>query len=226
MAPAEIAPILHTPRLTLVRFSWSRPEDAVCIIDSFNDPVAIKNQGDFNIKTPDDVRNWERGTQLSTATLKDAYQRSGRPVPSDGISPPTLPWYIVRLGANNPEGPRIGIVTIMEAQPPVPHIGWAFLSQHHNNGYATEAAREILRYFQEDFGIEVVMALTDPHNRGSWHVAEKLGMVQNPHRLSWMGGEDRKAPEEAPEGTGLKCYLTPNAKPLPEGTAFGLFHKD
>ena len=45
-----------------------------------------------------------------------------------------------------------------------------------NRGLVTEAARASLRYGFEQAGLEEIVAIADPENRGSWRVMEKAGM--------------------------------------------------
>jgi len=167
MATVEIKRMLYTPRLTLTHFSWSKPGDIEVAIGVFNDPVSLVTQGDFNVRTEEALRHWAAHSQLSRATFEKAYKASGKPISADGISRPTSPpWFVVHLGANDPDGERIGMVTLLEAKPAVSHIGWIFLQAYTGKGHATEAAREAMRYWRDEFGIKVLICLTDEHNRG------------------------------------------------------------
>jgi RimJ/RimL family protein N-acetyltransferase len=47
-----------------------------------------------------------------------------------------------------------------------------------SKGYATEAAREFLRYLREDFGLQEIMVWPGSTNRESRRVAQKLGFVE------------------------------------------------
>ena len=48
-------------------------------------------------------------------------------------------------------------------------------------GYATDAARAILRYGFETLGLHRVIANCQPENVASWRVMEKLGMRREAH---------------------------------------------
>jgi RimJ/RimL family protein N-acetyltransferase len=55
-------------------------------------------------------------------------------------------------------------------------IGWRFIRAIWGKGYATEAARTILRHGFETLGLERVIAEIDTANARSLRVAEKLGL--------------------------------------------------
>jgi len=55
-------------------------------------------------------------------------------------------------------------------------LGWAILSRHWGRGYATEAARAVLRWGREQAHGRIV-SLIEPRNVRSVRVADKLGAV-------------------------------------------------
>jgi RimJ/RimL family protein N-acetyltransferase len=69
-------------------------------------------------------------------------------------------------------------------------VGFAFLSTHRGRGYATEAAREVVRYGREQLGLERVHGLVSPANAASIRVLEKLGLQR---RGEVRLGEDGRA---------------------------------
>lgn len=221
MSDVEIANALYTPRLTLTRFNWSTDADTELVIACFNDPAAIAAHGDLGLRTPEDLRNWDKRTYLSVRTIEKAYKKQNRRIPAQGLIPPPLPWYIVHLGRGDLSGECIGIVTIMESTPPVPHIGWGFLHQHAGKGYATEAAKEVLRYWQTDFGIDIMMAVMDVDNLRSSKVAQKIGLADMGFLKIKAG--DRVTGEDIEAGGMARIYLTPGAPPFPEDARFELF---
>ena len=58
----------------------------------------------------------------------------------------------------------------------VAELGWVFSPEHAGNGYATEAARELLRLAFDGLGVHRVIARMDPENDASAAVAMRLGM--------------------------------------------------
>jgi len=55
-------------------------------------------------------------------------------------------------------------------------IGWTLHPDVQGHGYATEAARELLRMGFEDLGLHRVTADADPRNTASLRIMERLGM--------------------------------------------------
>ena len=55
-------------------------------------------------------------------------------------------------------------------------VGWHVKRELWGQGYATEAAREVVRYAFEEKKVQSLISLIRPENVGSWRVAEKLGM--------------------------------------------------
>lgn len=63
---------------------------------------------------------------------------------------------------------------------PVVEIGWRIDPRYWNQGYATEAARAVLRYGFEGLDLDEIVAVTTHDNRASRRVMEKLGMHHDP----------------------------------------------
>ena len=57
-------------------------------------------------------------------------------------------------------------------------LGGAIAEGHMGNGYAPEAAREVLRWAREYFDIKAVVVLLGGANSRSNRVAEKLGFIE------------------------------------------------
>ena len=55
-------------------------------------------------------------------------------------------------------------------------IGWRLLRSAQGKGYATEAARAIVRYASEQVGTDYLVAVADPENLPSHRVMQRLGM--------------------------------------------------
>lgn len=60
-------------------------------------------------------------------------------------------------------------------------IGWVFHPNYHGNGYATEAAKALLRYYFENLQGHRVIATCQPENPASYRVMEKIGMKREGH---------------------------------------------
>lgn len=70
-------------------------------------------------------------------------------------------------------GPQFGVRPCVE-------IGWRLDPAFWGNGYATEAAREILRFGFEELGLEEIVSFTATGNTRSFAVMERLGMRREP----------------------------------------------
>jgi ribosomal-protein-alanine N-acetyltransferase len=61
---------------------------------------------------------------------------------------------------------------------PAVEIGWRLAHDAWGNGYASEAAREVLRYGFADQKLSEIVSITIAANQRSWHVMERLGMTR------------------------------------------------
>jgi RimJ/RimL family protein N-acetyltransferase len=59
-------------------------------------------------------------------------------------------------------------------------VGWRLASAHWGNGYATEAAREALRFGFVEVGLDQIVSFTVPQNVRSRRVMERIGLVRDP----------------------------------------------
>jgi ribosomal-protein-alanine N-acetyltransferase len=55
-------------------------------------------------------------------------------------------------------------------------VGWRLARDHWGHGYATEAAREALRFGFRDLGFDEIVSFTVPENRRSRAVMERIGL--------------------------------------------------
>lgn len=65
-----------------------------------------------------------------------------------------------------------------EIEPPivgVPELGWAFASEFHGKGYATEALQAVVAWGDEYFGSRRTVCIIDPANAASLRLADKCG---------------------------------------------------
>ena len=83
---------------------------------------------------------------------------------------------------------------------PERELGWFLFAEHEGQGYATEAARGLRRWFYENFSGRLV-SYTDPHNDSSIAVATRLGAVR-----------DFEAPRQDPEDF-VFLHPQPEAQP-------------
>ena len=63
---------------------------------------------------------------------------------------------------------------------PCVEIGWHFQPRYWGMGYATEAAREVLRWGFVEKKLDEIVAFTVPENLPSISIMDKLGMIYDP----------------------------------------------
>jgi RimJ/RimL family protein N-acetyltransferase len=82
--------------------------------------------------------------------------------------------------------PFVGFVGLWPADDltgaPMVEVGWRLAREHWGNGYATEGAREALRFGFEDLGLEEIVSFTVPQNVASIRVMERIGLMRDPSR--------------------------------------------
>ena len=61
-----------------------------------------------------------------------------------------------------------------------PEMGWILAPEAQGKGYALEAGKAMLGWFDDNFGRRNVWALISPGNEPSMKLAEKLGFVRQP----------------------------------------------
>jgi RimJ/RimL family protein N-acetyltransferase len=61
-------------------------------------------------------------------------------------------------------------------------LGWLLAREHWGNGYATEAAREVLRFGFDELALDEIVSFTSVPNTPSRRVMEKIGMTHEPAR--------------------------------------------
>ena len=77
----------------------------------------------------------------------------------------------------------VGYVGLWPAEylaPGMVEVGWRLAREHWGHGYATEAAREGLRYGFETVGLDEIVSFTVPQNTRSRAVMERIGLVRDP----------------------------------------------
>lgn len=70
-----------------------------------------------------------------------------------------------------------------------PDIGFAFLPEFMNKGYAFEAARAVMNYASEELSIQKIVGFTVPDNASSIKLLKKLGLSEI-GTYSYVEGEE------------------------------------
>jgi [ribosomal protein S5]-alanine N-acetyltransferase len=168
--------VIETERLTLRHLS---PEtDAEFILRLLNEPSFLQYIGDKKVRTLDDARAYIRNGPMKS------YEANG--------------FGLLRVGLKE-NGDAIGICGLIKRDTlPEPDIGFAFLPEYWNKGYAHESAAEVMRHARDVLQLEHLLAITSPDNEASGRLLGKIGLrFQRLMRLS----------EEADE---VKLFSTDN----------------
>ena len=145
---------IETDRLIIRKYTIN---DAPFIYKLMNSESWLKNIGDRNINSIEDAEAYLQKNYLSI------YEK-------EGFGP-----YSVSLK----DGTPIGSAGLYKRENlDKPDIGFAFLSEFMNKGYAFEAANAVMRYASEELGIKKIVGFTLPHNTASIKLLKKLGLVE------------------------------------------------
>ena len=145
---------LETERLTLRHLS---PEtDVEFILQLLNEPSFLQYIGDKKVRTLDDAREYIRNGPAKS------YEENG------------FGLYRVGLKSNDH---AIGICGLIKREGlPDPDIGFAFLPEYWNQGYAQESAAEVMRHARDVLRLERILAITSPDNEPSARLLGKIGL--------------------------------------------------
>jgi RimJ/RimL family protein N-acetyltransferase len=146
--------LLETERLTLAHMS---PEaDAEFILRLLNEPSFLQYIGDKGVRTLDDARGYIiNGPEKS-------YRENG--------------FGLYRVALKENDAP-IGISGLIKRDTlPEPDIGFAFLPEYWNSGYAYESAAAVMKYAREALHLDHVLAITTPGNTASEKLLAKIGL--------------------------------------------------
>lgn len=90
-----------------------------------------------------------------------------------------------RWAVESEDEPFLGFVGLSAPQfdaafMPCVEIAWRLKRSAWGKGYASEAAREVLRFGFETLGLREIVSYTARINRRSWQVMERIGMQRDP----------------------------------------------
>jgi RimJ/RimL family protein N-acetyltransferase len=157
--------LLETERLILRELNL---DDAQFILTLLNEPSFLRYIGDKQVRNLDDARRYILDGPIAS------YERHG------------FGLYLVAL--KDSQTP-IGMSGLLKRDAlPDADIGFAFLPDFWNKGFAFESAAAVLNYARETLKLERVLAIVNPDNEASIKLLGKLGMTfQRDMKLS----EDR-----------------------------------
>lgn len=144
--------VLETDRLRLRHLSTG---DAEFILELLNEPSFIRYIGDKQVRTLDDARGYVLNGPVKS------YETYG---------------FGLNLVELKSEGKPIGICGLLKRDTlPEPDIGFAFLPDYWNQGYAFEAAAAVMQHARASLGVENILAITSPDNEASGKLLGKIG---------------------------------------------------
>ncbi len=144
--------VLETERLFLRRFT---PDDAEFILTLLNEPSFLRYIGDKQVRNLEDARQYILNGPVAS------YERND------------FGLYLVEL--REPHTP-IGMCGLIKREElPDPDIGFAFLPDFWNKGFAFEAAAVVLQDAGDRLRLQRLLAITSQDNDASIKLLQRLG---------------------------------------------------
>jgi [ribosomal protein S5]-alanine N-acetyltransferase len=144
---------LETERLNIRCFL---PSDADFILRLLNEPSFQQNIGDRKVRNHDDA------VAYINNRLVPSYANNGY-----GL-------YMIELKSN---GAAIGMCGLVKRDPnDDPDVGFAFIPEAWRQGYAFEAAQQVLSHARYTLQLKRILGITIPENIPSIKTLEKLGL--------------------------------------------------
>ena len=145
--------VLETERLILRRLTTA---DNHFILTLLNEPSFLRYIGDKKVRTLEDAAQYIVNGPVAS------YERHGF-----GLGMVELRESLTPIG-------MCGLLKRDEL--PEPDIGFAFLPDFWNRGFAFEAAAAVLKDARERLGLERILAITTPNIESSIKLLQKLGL--------------------------------------------------
>ena len=144
--------VLDTARLILRQFTV---DDAAFILTLLNEPSFLRYIGDKKVRNLEDARQYLLNGPVAS------YEKHG------------LGLCLVELKESHTPIGMCGLLKREEL--PDPDIGFAFLPDYWNKGFAYEAAAAVLQDGRERLSLQRVLAITSVDNESSIKLLERLG---------------------------------------------------
>ncbi len=146
--------VLETERLLLRPFTTD--DDASFILTLLNEPSFLQYIGDKKVRNLEDARQYLLNGPIAS------YKRN-----SFGL-------LCVELKDSQTSIGMCGLLKREEL--PEPDIGFAFLPDFWNKGYAFEAAAAVMKDARERLKLNRILAIVNPDNYASMKLLERLGL--------------------------------------------------
>ena len=146
--------VLETERLFLRSLSI---EDARFILTLLNEPSFLRYIGDKNVRDLNDARQYILNGPIAS------YKQNG------------FGLYLVELRESRTPIGMCGLLKREELADV--DIGFAFLPDFWNQGFASEAAVAVLEYAQHTLKLKRIVAITNPDNDASIKLLQRMGFT-------------------------------------------------
>jgi RimJ/RimL family protein N-acetyltransferase len=146
--------VLETERLILYQFSL---EDAPFVLTLLNEPSFLRYIGDKEVRNIDDAQQYMLNGPIAS------YKQNG------------FGLYLVELKDSRTPIGMCGL--IKRAELPDVDIGFAFLPDFWNQGFAFEAATAVLKHGHEMFKLARIVAITSLDNNPSIKLLQRMGFA-------------------------------------------------
>ena len=145
--------MLETERLSL---NYLTEDDAEFILRLLNEPSFLRYIGDKKVRSLDDARAYILGGPVQS------YRDNG--------------FGLYRVDRKQDDLP-LGICGLIKREGlPDPDVGFAFLPEYWNQGYALEAAAAVMTFARDTLGMKRILAITSPDNEASEKLLKKIGL--------------------------------------------------
>ena len=130
--------------------------DAQFILALLNEPSFLRYIGDKKVRTTEDAANYILSGPVAS------YERNG---------------FVLCVVELKETRTPIGICGLLKREElPDPDIGFAFLPDFWNKGFAFEAAAAVMKDARERLKLERILAITNQDNEASIKLLQKLGL--------------------------------------------------
>jgi RimJ/RimL family protein N-acetyltransferase len=145
--------VLETERLLLRPFTT---DDAPFVLTLLNEPSFLQYIGDKKVRNLDDARQYLTNGPIAS------YEKNG--------------FGLLCVELKDSHAP-IGMCGLLKREElPEPDIGFAFLPDFWNKGYAFEAAAAVMKDARETLKLDRILAIVNPDNYASMKLLERLGL--------------------------------------------------
>lgn len=168
---SDIPTVLQTERLKLRMVDPNDTSDLEELISLYNAYHARSGGATPSITSIDDIRLKHElaGPRADFCTL---------------TPPPKGMFHLIYLLASetaddNDSGTPLGHIAVsFRSEMPCPDVGYAVLPAYEGRGYASEAGRAVVRFWQDVVGVKEIFIGTSHENLASQGVAKRMGFVE------------------------------------------------